>query len=274
MATNDYHEEELSEEDFIQEKYSKNPLPFWIWLFIFIVIISLIFGFQNLYQSYISQSLTETPFTQVTNRDFSLFLWQNPQFMRAFSRDKVGYLVGFRYQGDVTLEPGFEEKFVIAPPEVLFRYHVWNRLLKSEFPNREIDSDLFMEFLEQVPEWKPENWKNAPTGYRELVEILPFPQRNLADMPFTSLPLDVRIAYQGWLNFYREGDEINDFRPTYRQLEPFISKFRHYDRSYWRNIVSLDYLEDWKNKEFTADEVIPNSQMSPFLKVALFNANR
>lgn len=261
----DIDDEKLSERDFIQEGYKKNPFPFWLWLFIVVILITILLGLQSVYHNYVDDSISKSPFMQVTNREFSLFLWQNPEFMRANARMKSGYLVGFEYIDKQTIEPGFEEKFVEAPPDVLFRYHVWNRLIKNEIPNRKIDGKEFLEFLEQVPEWKPDHWVNAPKAYKETVAALPVGNRDLQN-----LPQDVKIAFIGWKNFYKEGEAINRLKPSVEDVQKFLTLYPHYSRNFWRNIVSEDYLKIMLSKD-VGKQSIPTEQLSPFLKAALYN---
>lgn len=267
----DTNEPELSEEEFIQEGYRKNPFPFWFWLFIIVIVVTMLFGMQSLYYSYLNQSMRGTPFFQVTNREFSLFLWQHPELMRVNASSKANYLNGFNFMNQVNIEEGFAEKMVVAPPEVIFRYHAWNRLIKDEFTQRAIDQDEFMQFLDQVPEWKPVNWPKAPQAYVGLVNSLPLPNKDLRNLPESTLPMDVRIAFIGWKNFHKEGDQINSVDPTFKELDLFLQKYPHYDRSYWRNIVSLDYLKAYSEPTVILSGKVPQDQMAPFLKVAYYN---
>ena len=118
---------ELNENKFIAEQYSKNPSPFWIWLGVIAAFGLLIWVGQNWYYQWIEKRLVENPFLQVTNREMSLFLWQNPEHMRVNVKQKTGYLSAFQYTDKLTVEPLLADNYVEAPPELLFLYHTWHR---------------------------------------------------------------------------------------------------------------------------------------------------
>lgn len=268
MVTN----EELPESRFIQEGIKGNPYPFWFWLFMLVIILSLALGLQSWYGEFFSARLNQSPFMQVTNRKFSLFLWQNPEFMRSFSKVKSGYLSGFNYIENVTMEPGMEDQTVIAPPEVIFRYHTWARLVKGETPPRKIDPKLFISFLQQVPEWSPEHWKEAPEPYRALIQKLPdVGVENLQELPKDVLPDDVRIAFIGWLNFYYDQEAINAVSPTFEEMQSFLEKYPHFARNFWKNIISDNYLKAYTLGLFSPDSVVSKNEMASFLRAAFYN---
>lgn len=256
-------DKELSNKDLIYEGIKKNPQPFWLWMALLSIIFVLIWGFYSWYIDTILIRISQSPFLQVTNRELSLFLWNNPEHMRVHSNRKAGYLTAFQYVNKVSMEPELAGQYVIAPPELLFQYHTWTRLIKDEMPIAPIASKEFKEFLDYAEEWQPRYWKDAPEGYVELVN-------NLPEGILTTLPQDVQIAFQGWRNYFKEGESINKSLYTYKQVRDFLNKHPHYARNYWRNLIGLHYLENLYLKK--NEEIIPHSEMAPFLKVALFNS--
>lgn len=264
---------ELPEKDFIQEGYSKNPFPFWLWLFLLAVVIVLAWGGTRWYSGKIDFIFSNSPFLQVTNRQLSLFLWQNPEFMRVNAKQKGGYLTGFQYAENVTMELASADQYAVAPPDLLFRYHTWNRLISAELTQRSIPRDEFREFLSAAPEWMPTYWPEAPAEYNKMIKDLGSSRvEDLATLPEATLPLSVRIAFQGWKNYFKEGEAIDGVKPTYAEVEKFISSHPHYARNYWRNIVdtlTLHYLKNMNDREKSG--VVPSNEMAPFLKVAIYN---
>lgn len=252
------YQQDLQEKDFIQESFSKNPFPIWLWIIFLTVITSLILGGALLLNNRMSCKYSVSPFLQVTNREFSLFLWQFPEYMRANASRKTGYLTGFQYGDKIGIIPGEAENWVVAPPELLFLYHTWNRLIGSEMAQRPIPKKEFQEFLNYAEEWKPRNWSKAPQQYIELINHIEdenIPQ-NLGNLP--ELPKTVRQAFQGWKNFFKEGVAINEIKPTYEEMNKFLKDYPHYSRNYWKNLIYSNYLHS-------------ESQIPSFLKVAFFN---
>jgi hypothetical protein len=264
----------LSEKDFIHEEYPRNPYPFWIWLLGVVAFTMLIWGGSVWYSRWLAKKVEEAPFLHVTNRQFSLFLWQNSSLMRKNMPVKSGYLPGFQYIDKVSLFLPNADQYVVAPPEILFLYHTWHRLISAEFTPRPVPLEEFRQFLDYAEEWKPQNWPGAPKEYIELVGKLPSMQsQDLQPL----LPLDVQKAFQGWKNYFLEGDAINEVKPTYREMQEFLETHPHYARNYWRNIVDsekLHYLKTLSSGTFEPDEIIPEDELSGFLKVAFFNAEQ
>lgn len=264
---------ELQEKDFIQEGYRKNPFPFWLWLFLLTAILAILWGGSAWYSDRISSIFMENPFLQVTNRQLSLFLWQNPEFMRINSKQKSGYLTGFHYVDNVTMELASADHYAVAPPEVLFRYHTWSRLIKDESPLGKISRNEFRKFLDEVPEWQPTYWTHAPKEYEKMIQELPSSSKgDLSTLDQSVLPRDVRIAFQGWRNYFKDGEAINQVKPTFVQMRQFLTSYPHYARNFWRNIVAdsnPDYLKDLASS--SGEGVVPANAMSSFLKVAIFN---
>lgn len=261
----------LEEKDFIHEEYGRNPFPFWAWLAVIIFVTLLFFGATRYYYSALGELYTENPFLQVTNRELSLFLWQNPQHMRVHVKHKNGYLPAFEYAEKIALIPQYADDYAIAPPELFFLYHTWKRLLGDAFISREIPADEFRTFLTAVPVWAPEYWKNAPSGYVALTNALPVNSKeNLGVLSMDILPLEVRQAFIGWKNYFSEGNQINALQPTAQLLEQLLSTYPHYARNYWCNIEGDAYL---KSSYTNPQDIIKSNELSPFLRVALFNFN-
>lgn len=267
--------EPLSEKDFIQNGWSLSSIPFWLWIFLMAALIGVFMGTSSWYQGVIKQEKSHEPFLEVTNREFSVFLWQFPSFMR-LNVKKTGYLPGFSPSSE-NFNPETAEEFVSAPPALIFLYHTWHRLLAPEFIARQIPPEEFAEFINQMPEWEPKNWKNAPAGYGKLIEEKKTAEiKDLQTLSENELPLIVRQAFQGWKNYYKEGEEINQIHPTIGQVQEFLKKYSNYARPFWRNIgeienqpvAGLNYLKDLSE---ATDTIIPNEQLSSFLKVGLFN---
>jgi hypothetical protein len=148
---------------------------------------------------------------------------------------------------------------------------------------RPIPTKEFAEFLNQMEEWQPRNWKQAPELYVQLVTSKDYEKiSDLQTLPDTRLPLIVRQAFWGWKNYFKEGMQINNITPTFSQVQSFLEKHPTYQRSYWRNIQEVagqevagpQYLAAFINGTFSSEEKMPADQLAPFLKVALFNAEQ
>lgn len=274
-------EKPLSEENFIHESSETAKVvgvPLWIWLAVIALMIALIWGSLNWFQGLSTQEIKSKPFLEVTNRDISLFLWQFPEFMRSHAKQKTGYLPGFQYVEKETMELAKTEEFASAPPAILFLYHTWNRLLASDFIDRPVPNAEFVEFLEVAQEWSPQYWKKAPADYVQLIDSGSY--RTIENLQKV-LPLDVRRAFQGWKNYFKEGPAINEMAPTYSQVTEFLKKHPSYARNYWRNIQEVEgrevagehYLFNLK-AAVNDDDKIPKEQLAPFLKVALYNSEQ
>lgn len=263
---------EIPDDQLIHEGIKQNPYPFWFWLFLFTVGLSLFWGVQNWVFSKIHSRDDQQPFFQVTNRELSVFLWQYPERMRVHARNKSGYLPGFQYLDKVTVEVQASEQWVQAPPELLFLYHTWVRQTGTEFPKREIFPEEFQEFLDYAEEWQPVHWPAAPQDYVALVQSLPFKKgENLQTLPETTFPLSVRLSFQGWKNYFKEGVAINAVRPQRKEMEIFLQEFPHYGRPYWRNIEGETYLKTFISPTASQVQEIPSSEIPPFLKAVYYN---
>ena len=261
-------ESPLSEKDFIHEEYPKNPYPFWFWLVITALFAAFIWGGSYWYLGSLSKEYQNNSFLQVTNRQMSLFLWQFPEHMRVNVKNKSTYLPGFQYSNGLTLNLSTSEEYAIAPPEVLFLYHTWKRLLDINQPIRPVSPKELSEFLQVVEEWKPQNWPEAPKSYIELVKTLS--SSSSKDIQ-KDLPKDVYTAFIGWKNFFKEGDEINKIHPTFGEMDKFLKAYPHYARPYWRNIVGTHYLQSYSSEPSKKEQTIPADELAPFLKVGLYN---
>lgn len=264
---------ELSEKNFINESYSKNPFPFWLWLFLAAALSAIFWGGSTWYNAKLGTLFRASPFLQVTNREMSLFLWENPEFMRINAKQKSGYLPAFKYADKVTIDVADADQLVVAPPELIFRYHTWNRLVRNEFTYGSIPKKDFQNFLSYAEEWHPDYWPGATQEYMKMVDGLSTSKvEDLSTLSQQALPQPVRMAFQGWKNYFLDGEAINTFKPTFGQVRQFLSTHPHYARNYWRNIVEEhhpNYLKDLDaGKE---DEAIPKEHLAPFLRVALFN---
>lgn len=263
----------LRDENLIQER--KNPYPFWLWLALAAMAAALFWGMGNWFNHGINARISDSPFLQVTNRQISLFLWQFPEYMRINAPMKEGYLPAFQYQrGQIGPTLDQVDNYAIAPPDVLFLYHTWARLLKPEAILRSFSWAELREFLQYAPEWQPENWPGAPPSYRSLMARIPQLSKEDLSKNVPALPADVQIAITGWKNYFQEGGIIDRIAPTYRQISNFIERYPFYARNYWRNIVINNrphYLETFSTGKYQPESAVPPEQLTAFLKVALYN---
>ncbi len=275
----------LSEKHFIQEKPNPKALSILLWIFLATALIAILWGGLGGVRYLVKQEVGSRPFLEVTNREMSVFLWQFSSFLRSHVKHKGDYLPGFQYVNKETMDLAKTEDFVVAPPGLLFLYHTWHRLLAPDFVARPISPEEFLEFLNQVEEWKPEYWKEAPKEYIALVKSLSsssYRIQNLQRLPENILPLIVRQAFQGWKNYFKEGTFINQVEPTFAQLQSFLKEHSTYARNYWRNIQEIEgqkvgghnYLYSLLMEIPNPHEKVPSNQLTPFLKVAFFNVEQ
>lgn len=251
---------DIKDDELIQESYGKNPKPFWIWFGVLALFILGFLGIQWGLKEALEEKICESPFSRVTNREMSVFVWQNPEFMRANQKRKQGYMPAFQYLGKVSLEPELADSWVVAPPEVLFAYHTWNRILGGVWIPTPIEASEFREFLEYAEEWQPQNWDDAPRDYLEALQIK---EGDIADR----LPREVRLAFQGWQDFFKNGAAIQAVSPTYEELKAFLTKYPQYERSLWKNIVGDEYLKG------EGSGFVPQDHLKGFLKAAFFHSS-
>lgn len=189
--------------------------------------------------------------------------------MRVHVKSKNGYLPAFEYAERIGLNPEYADDYVIAPPELLFLYHTWQRLLSAIVIPRKIPAGEFRTFLTAVPEWSPRFWKEAPSDYLTLVDALPeYGDANLNALNEKTLPIMVRQAFMGWKNYFFEGEQINRFAPTSAMLMPFLKVYPNYGRNYWRNIMGDTYLKSYHP---SSEGTLPAEEFSALLRVALYN---
>lgn len=267
---------ELREQDFIHEEYRQNPFPFWGWLTAIAAITVLFWGINAWFTSQIQEHVAESPFLQVSNRQLSLFLWQFPEHLRAHVSQKSGYLPAFQYVDRVGVEPEMADLYAVAPPELLFLYHTWQRQIADYYSPRPILVTEFRQFLKDSEEWLPQFWPKAPKEYVQFIENLRSKEENenLEKLPLTTLPQVVRQAFQGWRNYYKEGDAINQVKPTFAQMQAFLTNFPHYARNYWRNILADTAPHYLQSDSADPEAIIPPDELAPFLKAAFYNYTR
>lgn len=259
----------LNEKDFIQPEPGR-IVPAWVWFFILLLFCGMLLQFFVwIWHGKKNQTVqvAQAPFYQVTNRDMSLFLWQNQAFLQKKDPSDKRYLPAFDTHEGVALETDLADQLVIGPPELLFRYHTWVRQVKNEFSNTPIPVDEFLKFLAYAKEWLPANWPQAPEGYQKLVPSLP--QRTTTDLStlsYADLPLDVRLAYQGWQNHFVHGLEIERAEYTNPDVMKFLLAHPHYARNFWRNIYP-DYLKSLATNKGS----IPDKELPSFFRQALYN---
>lgn len=268
-------DENLFEKNFIDNGLNKTFSVAWLWLFIITALLAVLWGIGALFREETACQVFKAPFLQVTNRKLSVFLWQYSSLMRINSNNKNAYLPGFQYIDGVNPELQMVDQYAVAPPEVLFLYHAWDRLIGCEFARRTISPEEFQNFLRDVPEWAPQNWADAPLGYIQLVESLS--HNSVADLQEISedfFPMIVRQSFQGWKNYYKEGESINRVKASYGEMKMFLEQFPYYGRSYWKNILeetTPKYLHTVSDDHRDPQAIIPSFELSSFLKVAFFN---
>ena len=265
----------LTEDHFIHEGIKKNPGPLWIFAGLVLVVLLGLFISQQYFSIVSEKRFENRPFLQVTNREMSLFFWQNPAFMRANAKRKSGLLPGFHSEDSIQLRMASVDDYVIAPPSFLFYYHAWHRLLYLDPPARRILGKEFMEFLTYSQEWHPIYWNDAPAVYVELLDRLEKDKSLLIqEIDRQQIPKEVQLAFQGWKNFFHEGEAINSRVFTFAELEAFLEKNPTFNRNFWRNILIEsvpDYLFTFSKKDFRRSEKVPFREMSAFLRLAMFN---
>ncbi len=264
---------ELSEKDFIQKTSDSQKWRLWALLGVVFAIGMLFWGAGTYRLEVLKKQQVGKPFLQVSNRDFSLFLWQNPEYMRVNAALKNDYLIGFRVEDKIRVEPLLANEAIIAPPEVLFRYHVWKRLVQTMAVPRKIGVSEFKDFLAYCEEWQPRCWQEAPVEYRTLIEELDSGGGEGGVLE-ERLPSEVCFAFQGWKNYFVEGEQINQQKLTCGRLEAFLKIYPTFARSYWKNVLvetCPDYLKTFQEGILSSEDNLPSHELAAFLRVALFN---
>lgn len=193
--------------------------------------------------------------------------------MRINQKKKNGYLPAFQYLDGVTVEPELADKWVQAPPEALFMYHTWKRLLGGYYFSRNIPQRMFLEFLSQDEQWDPKYWVQAPDAYVELVQWIKEGNTydNLNLLNDREMPIMVRQAFQGWRNYTHEGDAINRVDPSYSELNFFLSEFPNYSRPFWKNVLEEKQPNYLLSEGLRGPDKVPSNELSPFLKTGIYN---
>jgi hypothetical protein len=250
----------------------------WIFLILFLSVILLTWGVGKWQRHLLRENREKYAFFRVTNREFSLFLWQHPEFLQSQVQIKEDYLPHFAVHETARLLPEYADAFVIAPPELLFRYHVWKRLLGDTLAPRPIDAHVLSQFLDLNKEWLPKYWKEAPAEYAAFVQKLPLMgQKNVQDLPYQELPFEVRFAFQGWYNYYHEWSRIQNIHPSIEGMGEFLVQHPRYGRSHWRNILKdalPNYLITFKwggGKWQDQKGTLAHEELSDFLRIGYFN---
>lgn len=249
-----------------------NPLLFGIF---FVAIIAILFtAIHSWYKEHAMQAKKDSPFYQVTNREFSLFLKENPRFLNTNVSLNEAFLPGTSYIKKISSNIQQADQLVNAPDKIIFEYHTWKRLIDYPAAPRLILIDPFKQFLMDHQEWLPENWKGAPKEYKALYHQIQDGKapNNLSASP--ALPEDIREAFIGWKNYTFEQDEIKEFVPTFEQLKTFLQKYPNFERNFWINLVketNPNYLETLSFEKYDPATKVPKDQIVPFLQIAIFN---
>lgn len=250
----------LSEKDFINESWKQNPKPMF-WMAALLIGVAFVFWIGKMWhEEEHNRRLKNNPFLNVTNRALSAFLWQHPEFMRANVKTKTGYLPGFVGQGPSGLLPEYADEAVEAPPELLFLFHTWDRIVTHRLFLRLIPQDLFLQFLDECPFCDPDFWPSAPQEYKQLVQEMKkgSPNPNLT----AALPDTIKLQFQGWRNYRLEGDIINSMHFSAEEITDFLKKYPEFHYSLWKNIYGTHYPNE-KNAGLV--------EIPAFLKTALYN---
>ena len=262
---------ELEEKDFIHEEYSKHPYHLWFWVLVCLVIFGGIWWITRTSEAKVQTVVADKPFLQVTNRDYQMFLWQNPGFMKDHLKANRHYLSAW---GDrLAPDPAKADDWVEATPEALFMYHTWKRIVGEYNYPRDIPLKEFLEFLKDDPEWLPQYWSEAPPAYRTLIKWFQEGNTfdNLRELSYKELPLEVRQAFVGWKNYKVESQAINKLSPTWRQLWTFLEVYPNFRRSLWINFLRKERPHYLDQSGAKGEEEIPEDRMDGLLKMALYN---
>jgi hypothetical protein len=128
----------------------------------------------------------------------------------------------------------------------------------------------FRDFLKAVPEWNPKNWPGAPESYHLFVtDVEKSTAEESKPLSLENIPLKVAQVFVAWKNMFREYEAIMDLKPSWSQMDSFLSKAPFYERSKWRNFYSHYIVSSLKKVE--KKEHIPKEEIPFFLRAALFN---
>jgi hypothetical protein len=224
----------MDEKDFIQNNASKDPYPLFIYFAFMLLLIGGLLFVRSCERSVRQQQQATYPALQVTNRDFQLFLWQHPHFMRLHVKKKSGYLTAFSPIGRGELDPDLAHKWVRAPPELLYRYHRWKRLIDAVIFPRSWSREEWSAFFADNPAWQEE---------KEGIKL--------------------QQAILGWTNYYLEGDTINEFPIRYAEVLGLVAKYPGFSPDQWQDLNP--------NYELKGVGVVPTGTLPSFVRVAIFN---
>jgi hypothetical protein len=264
---------ELMEKDFISEKgLKKSSKPTFQYLLLVIAVIALTWWWVSFKQNWIASNNQE--FGKVTNREFSLFLWQNPEYTRRLAYEKDHHLTQFSKDGGVHIVKNHAEDIVEAPPSLVYNYYYWKKFAGDIDFSREIERDFFYSFLESCPEWLPENWNNAPKSYSKISEsLLQLSSKEFKELQQT-LPDNLRQAFFGWLNYYHEGNLINAVAPSYEEVQSFLKEHPNLKRNIWKNLLleqAPNYLQSALDSSIDKEKLYPQGEMTSLFKLLYFN---
>ncbi len=248
-----------------------NPMPLWLWILIIVGVFAFLWTGLNRIAISIADKREITFSKDITNRDISLFLWQNPKYMRIFAIKKSGYLPGFQSKGRVTPNLATVDDVAKGTQELIYLYTTWKILIGDYQNMRKIAVSEYQEFLSYAQEWYPQNWKKAPEDYRYLIEELDtLDIEDMQSLPLSTFPKGARNAFFGWKNFFKEKEQIDQQIITFSDMLNFLEKYPNYSRNHWRNIYPK-YLEGFLEKSVDLQKQIPEDQMQDFLKIGFFN---
>lgn len=217
-------------------------------------------------------------FFQVTNRDLSIFFFQNPGILEYTG--KVPYFNSAEVP--IILAPHFADVDADAPVSLLYRYQVWKRLLYGKLAKEPIYVFRFVEFLNENCMWLPSNWAAAPHEYVTLISSMEQnSETDLSKLSYKELPYEVRVAFQGWRSYTLDWDDIRSIDPTGIELEKFLVEHKEYLRPLWINFEresTPHYLKSFSpaGKFIGKDphQKISEDELTAFLKMGLFNSQQ
>lgn len=264
----------------VSNKNKNSNLQLWVFLVLFCAVFGLLWFSACFHTKILSERINRSFFYKVSNRDFSLFLWQNPEFMRANAYNKLGYLPHFNTDQGVQVIPELADQHVSVPSDVLYRYHIWKLLLGKSLANRPINVTEFKNFLRNNPEWYPQYWSKSTPAYKQFIDHLDsLIDVDLQNYSYKAFPLKVRMAFQGWKNYFFEWDDIKEVRPTIEQMKTFLEEHPGYKRCLWRNLLlsdKPDYLKPfWGCRSPpSSNDSLNDDELSNFLKAGFYNYSK
>ena len=254
----------------------KRMIPAWASVLGYLGLAFIIYGLTFWLHILIEEKRPVNVYSKVANRDYSLFLWQNPQWMGNLKSKETLYVTGDWSAGKSFADPRLAEAYVTLPADILYIYNTWRTQVWQYLPPRPIPAGKFLRFLAICDMWQPRNWTEAPLDYNDLIEKLGSmnPLEDLQKQPLSILPHEVRLAFIGYENYFFEANQINALKPTYGDIQAFLKKYPQYGRSYW--IKAIDgrypkYLLSYSQAQYVPNEMVPDDELAPFLRAALYN---